>query len=60
VLDRVGAADVAHAEERTGDQRYYVADTGRFRAATGWSPLVDVQDGVERLMQWLEPVEAAA
>jgi CDP-paratose 2-epimerase len=60
VLELVGATDVTYAEERPGDQRYYVADTRRFQAATGWTPLVDVRDGLERLVRWLEPVEAAA
>jgi UDP-glucose 4-epimerase len=38
---------------RPGDQRYYVSDTGKFRAATGWSPKVNVQEGVSRLLEWL-------
>jgi CDP-paratose 2-epimerase len=60
VLELVGAADIRYAEARTGDQRYYVADTRRFREVTGWSPLVDAPEGIERLVQWLTPVEAAA
>jgi CDP-paratose 2-epimerase len=38
---------------RTGDQRYYVSDTGKFERATGWRPKVSVQEGVERLTRWL-------
>ena len=38
---------------RTGDQRYYVSDIRRFRRATGWTPAVDVHEGVERLYRWL-------
>jgi CDP-paratose 2-epimerase len=38
---------------RDGDQPYYVSDTRRFRAATGWSPMVGVRDGVRRLHGWL-------
>jgi CDP-paratose 2-epimerase len=38
---------------RTGDQRYYVSDTGRFERATGWRPQVAVHDGLERLVHWL-------
>jgi CDP-paratose 2-epimerase len=38
---------------RDGDQPYYVSDTRRFRAATGWSPMVGVRDGVRRLHTWL-------
>jgi CDP-paratose 2-epimerase len=39
---------------RTGDQRYYVSDTSRFREATGWSPGVGVSEGVRRLRDWLQ------
>ncbi|MFL5309179.1 MAG: SDR family NAD(P)-dependent oxidoreductase [Myxococcales bacterium] len=38
---------------RTGDQRYYVSDTRKFRNATGWAPAVSVRDGVRRLQAWL-------
>jgi CDP-paratose 2-epimerase len=45
--------DLAFDEERLGDQRYYVSDTGRFADATGWRPTVAVEEGVERLYAWL-------
>lgn len=38
---------------RTGDQRYYVSDTRRFEAATGWRPHVNVREGVSSLYNWL-------
>jgi CDP-paratose 2-epimerase len=38
---------------RTGDQRYYVSDTGKFQRATGWRPRISVQEGLDRLLQWL-------
>ncbi len=38
---------------RTGDQRYYVSDTRRFRAATGWAPRIGVEEGIARLYAWL-------
>jgi len=38
---------------RAGDQRYYVSDTRKFKAATGWAPKVNVREGVEQLYQWL-------
>ncbi|MBV9848326.1 MAG: GDP-mannose 4,6-dehydratase [Armatimonadetes bacterium] len=38
---------------RPGDQRYYVSDTRRFQAVTGWKRSVDVFQGVERLLAWL-------
>jgi CDP-paratose 2-epimerase len=44
---------VRFAETRTGDQRYYVSDTNRFRAFTGWAPKIAVRKGVELLNRWL-------
>lgn len=38
---------------RAADQRYYVADTTKFGALTGWKPQVGVHDGVKRLYEWL-------
>jgi CDP-paratose 2-epimerase len=38
---------------RTGDQRYYVSNTAKFREATGWTPKVGVDEGVERLYEWV-------
>jgi CDP-paratose 2-epimerase len=58
VLDLIGdlrgrRVRTRFAEERPGDQRYYVADTRRFRAATGWRPLVSAAEGIEQLFRWL-------
>jgi CDP-paratose 2-epimerase len=41
------------AQWRPGDQRYYVSDTRRFHAATGWAPQVGVRQGLKILYQWL-------
>jgi CDP-paratose 2-epimerase len=38
---------------RPADQQYYVSDTRRFSAATGWSPKVAVREGIARLHDWL-------
>jgi CDP-paratose 2-epimerase len=38
---------------RTGDQRWYVSDTRRFAAATGWRARVGVDAGLARLAGWL-------
>ncbi len=40
-------------EWRPGDQRYYVSDIRKFTMATGWSPKVNVHEGVRRLYEWL-------
>jgi len=47
-------------EWRTGDQRYYVTDTGKFQRATGWRPQVSVQEGLERLHRWLAEAQPKA
>jgi CDP-paratose 2-epimerase len=47
-----------HEDWRTGDQRYYVSDTRRFEAATGWRPAVGAQQGIERLHRWLRQMRA--
>ena len=48
----------AHEDWRTGDQRYYVSDTRRFEAATGWRPAIGAREGVERLYRWLQQMRA--
>jgi CDP-paratose 2-epimerase len=62
LLDLLDRIEVLHSrrprlkfeEWRTGDQRYYVSDTRRFQHATGWKPQVGVQEGIERLDDWLK------
>jgi CDP-paratose 2-epimerase len=39
---------------RTGDQRWYVSNTRKLEAATGWRPRVNVREGVSRLYTWLQ------
>ena len=39
---------------RTGDQRYYVTDTSRFTAATGWTARTSPDQGIGQLNAWLE------
>ncbi len=50
----VGVRPLARVQPwRTADQRYYVSDTTKFTAATGWRPRVGVREGIERLHDWL-------
>lgn len=44
---------VDFADWRPGDQRYYVSDSTKFQAATGWMPSVNIRGGVQKLYQWL-------
>jgi len=46
--------DLDFADWRVGDQRYYVSDTSALAAATGWRARVGWQQGVARLLRWLE------
>ncbi|ATB28888.1 NAD-dependent epimerase/dehydratase family protein [Melittangium boletus] len=45
--------EIRFEDWRIGDQRYYVSDTRKFQAATGWVPRVGVEQGVSRLHAWL-------
>lgn len=45
--------EVRFEDWRLGDQRYYVSDTRRFQAATGWRPRVGAEEGIERLLAWM-------
>ncbi len=47
------APEVGFDDWRPGDQRYYVSDTRKFQAATGWTAETDVVEGIERLARWL-------
>jgi CDP-paratose 2-epimerase len=65
LLDLIGGVhgerpEVAMHDWRVGDQRYYVSDTAKFGAATGWKPTVDVEQGVARLYHWLVESGTAA
>jgi len=42
------------ADWRPADQQYYVSDTRRFCAATGWMPRTGVREGLNHLYQWLK------
>jgi CDP-paratose 2-epimerase len=62
LLDGVAAANgrapqVVHEGWRAGDQRYYVSDTSRFTAMTGWRPRVGVAEGLARLHRWVSEME---
>jgi CDP-paratose 2-epimerase len=46
-------AEIEHDRTRPGDQRWYVSNTSRFGAATGWEPRVGVDEGIDSLYRWL-------
>src|SRR5688572_30541509 len=41
------------ADWRVGDQKYYVSDTRQFTELTGWEPSTSIDEGLERLYQWV-------
>jgi CDP-paratose 2-epimerase len=45
--------EIAYADWRAGDQRYFVADTSAAAEALGLSPALPWQEGVARLLAWL-------
>ncbi len=56
-----GEAPAVRFEDwRPGDQRYYVSDTRKFQAATGWTPTVSAQRGIARLGRWLRENRTAS
>ncbi len=43
---------------RTGDQKVYVSRLSRVRRNLGWSPTVGLEDGLERLVEWMKNNQA--
>lgn len=39
---------------RESDQRLFIADIAKMTALTGWSPEVSAQDGVRRMLKWVQ------
>jgi CDP-paratose 2-epimerase len=68
VVDMIEAATgerpaLRFAEERPGDQRWYLSDVSTIGDELGWSPAVAAPDGIAALHEWLSGtgrVEATA
>jgi CDP-paratose 2-epimerase len=45
--------DYSFAETRPGDQPIYVSDNGKAKSDLGWSPTVDLKQGIGKLSLWL-------
>lgn len=45
---------VARADWRPGDQRVFYADIRKAERELGWKPKVDVEQGVERVFEWVK------
>ncbi len=48
---------VASAPWRSGDQKVYVSDTGKAERVLDWQPRVQWENGLERLVGWLEEAD---
>jgi CDP-paratose 2-epimerase len=46
--------DTSFKPERFGDLRYFVTDYRKFNAATGWTPVVKPNEGIARLVTWIQ------
>lgn len=46
--------DVARADWRPGDQRVFYADTSKARRELDWEPKIDLEEGIERLFEWVK------
>jgi CDP-paratose 2-epimerase len=58
LLDYMNSLDhlniqIEYDDWRTGDQKYYVSDTRKFRKRTGWRSDVSYMEGVTNLYNWL-------
>lgn len=50
--------DVAWGPWRPGDQPVYVSDIGKAERELGWRPRIGVEEGVRRLVEWVEASRA--
>jgi CDP-paratose 2-epimerase len=59
IIEEIHGHQPSHTFEawRPGDQRYYVSDTSKFQAATGWKPKVKPLAGVQQLYNWLKTAQ---
>lgn len=44
---------VQHGDWRPGDQKVYISSIDKINRDLGWSPLVNVRDGLQRLFVWM-------
>jgi len=55
---RLGISIAPRFEDwRPGDQKIFVSDVSRARAEFGWNPVTSVDEGVGRLVSWVDQVK---
>lgn len=50
-------SDVTFEDWREGDQKVYITDIGRARSVLDWKPKVDLEDGIQRYLNWYQNTE---
>ena len=55
ILERLAGRkiEVKHGDWRPGDQPVFISDNSKARRVLGWEPRVSVQEGVNRLWNWV-------
>ena len=55
-LERLIGAPIktGHGDWRPGDQRVFYADISRAERELGWKPKIDVENGVQKLFEWVQ------
>lgn len=51
---RGSGMQVSYDDWRPGDQRVYISDVSKAQQHLGWSPRIDVSEGVRRLYTWVQ------
>jgi CDP-paratose 2-epimerase len=46
--------DVRYGDWRPGDQPVYISDIGKVNRELNWKPQITFEDGIERLVRWVE------
>jgi CDP-paratose 2-epimerase len=46
--------EVARSDWRPGDQRVFYADIAKAQKELGWKPKVNVEEGVQKLFEWVK------
>ncbi|MEI8156266.1 MAG: GDP-mannose 4,6-dehydratase [Burkholderiales bacterium] len=46
-----------HIAARESDQKYFVADISKIRSAIGWEPLISKQEGIGKMISWVEEMQ---
>lgn len=54
VVEKIGIKKVNYGEWRIGDQKYYVSDISKIKKFTGWEPQIGVEEGLQKLEEWIK------